>query len=174
MLRSAPQLAQLGDLVKQGGRHSNSIAKDLAHAAQKLSDLKANGQTVQDYLNQNQLLDDGLSDGAKQFLNVFDTNKRSAKGISENIQSEIDRIEGMGDPRQGSLFGDGPEESAALDIIMQNPDMPFPNGRIDSDGNPEMYTVKEYWAELEAEAKQAQQDTLAAQTAISCALQFGE
>jgi hypothetical protein len=174
LLRSAPQLAQLSDLVKQGGRHQNTIAQDLAQAAQKLSDLKANGQTVPDYLNQNQLIDDGLSYGAKQFLNVFDTNKRSAKGISENIQSEIDRIEELGDPRQGSLFGDGPEESAALDVILRNPDMPFPNGKIDSDGNPEMYTIKEYWAELEAEAKQAQQDTLAAQTAISCALQFGE
>lgn len=173
LLRAAPQLAQLDSLVKQGGRHQNSLAKDLAQAAQKLSDLKANGQTVPDYLNQGQLLEDGLSDGAKQFLNVFDTNKRSAKAISDNIQSEIDRIEGMGDPRQGSLFGDGPEESAALDIIMQNPDRPYLNGRVDKDGNPEVYTLREYLAELEAEARQAQEDTLAAQTAISCALQFG-
>ncbi len=176
LLRAAPQLAQLDDLVKQGGRHANTLSKDLAQAAQKLSDLKANGQTVDDYLNQMQLLDDGLGDGAKQFLNVFDTNKRSAKGISENIQSEIDRIEAMGDPRQGSLFGDGPEESAALDIILQNPDQHISVTRYDPDGNPEAITMtlRERLDELEAEAKQAQQDTLAAQTAISCALQFGE
>ena len=176
LLRAAPQLAQLGALVKQGGRHTNTLAKDLSQAAQKLSDLKANGQTVDDYLNQIQLIDDGLSNGAKQFLNVFDTNKRSAKAISDNIQSEIDRIEGMGDPRQGSLFGDGPEESAALDIIMQNPDQHISVTRYDPDGNPEeiTMTLRERLNELEAEAKQAQQDTLAAQTAISCALQFGE
>lgn len=176
LLRVAPQLSQLDALVKQGGRHSNTIAKDLAQAAQKLSDLKANGQTVSDYLNQNQLLDDGLNNGAKGFLNVFDTNKRSAKGITENIQSEIDRIEGMGDPRQGSLFGDGPEESAALDIIMQNPDQHISVTRYDPDGNAEEITItlRERLDELEAEARQAQQDTLATQTAISCALQFGE
>lgn len=176
LLRAAPQLAQLNDLVKQGGRHQNTIAKDLVQAAKKLSDLKANGQTVQDYLNQGQLIDDGLSDGAKQFLNVFDSNKRSAKGISENIQSEIDRIEGMGDPRQGSLFGDGPEESAALDIILQNPDQEISVSRVRPDGEIEeiTMTLRERLNELEAEAKQAQQDTLAAQTAISCALQFGE
>lgn len=176
LLRAAPQLAQLNDLVKQGGRHQNTIAKDLAQAAQKLSDLKKNGQDVQDYLNQGQLIDDGLSDGAKQFLNVFDTNKRSSKGISENIQSEIDRIEGMGDPRQGSLFGDGPEESAALDIIMQNPDHEISVSRVRPDGKIEeiTMTLRERLNELEAEAKQAQQDTLAAQTAISCTLQFGE
>lgn len=176
LLRAAPQLAQLDALVKQGGRHTNTLAKDLSQAAQKLSDLKANGQTVPDYLNQGQLIDDGLSDGAKQFLNVFDTNKRSAKAISDNIQSEIDRIDGMGDPRQGSLFGDGPEESAALDIIMQNPDQQISVSRVRPDGEIEeiTMTLRERLDELEAEARQAQQDTLAAQTAISCALQFGE
>ena len=176
LLRAAPQLAQLGALVKQGGRHANTLAKDLSQAAQKLSDLKANGQTVDDYLNQIQLIDDGLSNGAKQFLNVFDTNKRSAKAISDNIQGEIDRIDSLGDPRQGSLFGDGPEESAALDIIMQNPDQHISVTRYDPDGNPEeiTMTLRERLDELEAEARQAQQDTLAAQTAISCALQFGE
>ena len=176
LLRAAPQLAQLDSLVKQGGRHQNTLAKDLAQAAQKLSDLKANGQTVPDYLNQGQLLEDGLSDGAKQFLNVFDTNKRSAKAISDNIQSEIDRIEGMGDPRQGSLFGDGPEESAALDIIMQNPDQQISVSRMRPDGEMEEITMslRERLDELEAEARQAQEDTLAAQTAISCALQVGE
>lgn len=176
LLRAAPQLAQLGSLVKQGGRHTNTLAKDLSQAAQKLSDLKANGQTVDDYLNQIQLIDDGLSDGAKQFLNVFDSNKRSAKAISDNIQGEINRIDGMGDPRQGSLFGDGPEESAALDIIMQNPDQEISVSRVRPDGEIEeiTMTLRERLDELEAEAKQAQQDTLAAHTAISCALQFGE
>lgn len=176
LLRVAPQLAQLGDLVKQGGRHSNSIAQDLAQAAQKLSDLKANGVRVDDYLNQGQLIEDGLSPGARDFLNVFDQNKRSTKAIGENIQSKIDEIDAMGDPRQGSLFGDGPEESAALDIIMQNPDQHISVTRYDPDGNPEeiTMTLRERLNELEAEAKQAQQDTLAAQTAISCALQFGE
>lgn len=176
LLRAAPQLAQLGALVKQGGRHTNTLAKDLSQAAQKLSDLKANGQTVDDYLNQIQLIDDGLSNGAKQFLNVFDTNKRSAKAISDNIQGEIDRIDGMGDPRQGLLFGDGPEESAALDIIMQNPDQQISVSRMRPDGEMEeiTMTLRERLDELEAEARQAQQDTTAIQAAISCALQFGE
>ncbi|QKU21848.1 lytic transglycosylase domain-containing protein [Acinetobacter lwoffii] len=176
LLRAAPQLAQLDSLVKQGGRHKNTLAKDLAQAAHKLSDLKANGQTVPDYLNQGQLIDDGLSPGARDFLNVFDQNKRSTKAIGENIQSKIDEIEAMGDPRQGSLFGDGPEESAALDIIMQNPDQQISVSRMRPDGEMEEITMslRERLDELEAEARQAQEDTLAAQTAISCALQFGE
>lgn len=176
LLRAAPQLAQLDALVKQGGRHQNTLAKDLAQAAQKLRDLKANDLTVQDYLNQGQLIDDGVSLGAREFLNVFDQNKRSAKAIGENIQSKIDEVEAMGDPRQGSLFGDGPEESAALDIIMQNPDQHISVTRYDPDGNPEeiTMTLRERLDELEAEARQAQTDIFATETAISCALQFGE
>ena len=177
LLRAAPQLAQLDALVKQGGRHENSISKDLAQAAQKLSDLKANGQTVPDYLQQGQLIEDGLSDGAKAFLNVFDQNKRSAKAISDNIQSEIDRIEGMGDPRQGSLFGfDSPEEQAAYDIIMNNPDQLVSVSRVDPEGNVEeiTMTLRERLDELEAEAKADELEITATQAAISCALQFGD
>ncbi len=176
MLRAAPQLAQLDDLVKQGGRTANTIAADLAQAAQKLSDLKANGLKVQDYLNQGQLIDDGLSPGAREFLNVFDKNSRSAKAISENIQGKINDIEAMGDPRQGSLFGGSPEENAAIDIVMQNPDQQISVSRIRPDGEVEeiTMTLRERLDELEAEARQAQQDTTAIQAAISCALQFGE
>ncbi|WP_334420867.1 transglycosylase SLT domain-containing protein [Acinetobacter soli] len=175
LLRNAPNLAQLNDLVRQGGRFENTIAQDLAQAAQKLYDLKANDVQVRDYLNQNQLIDDGLSDGARRFLEVFDQNSKSAKAISQSIADEIQAIESMGDPRQGSLFGDTPEGKAALDVIYSNPDMPVSRSRTGADGQPEEYTttMREYLADLEAEAKQADLDTLAAQTALNCALQFG-
>lgn len=174
LLRAAPQLSQLNDLVKQGGRFENTISQDLAQAAQKLTDLKANGLQVRDYLNQGQLIDDGLSDGARRFLDVFN-NRKSAKAISESINSEIQTIENMGDPRQGSLFGETPEEKAALDVIFSNPDQPIAVSRINSMGEPEEFTMtlRDYHAELEAEIKQSELDILAAQTALNCALQFG-
>ncbi|HGW4325710.1 TPA: transglycosylase SLT domain-containing protein [Acinetobacter baumannii] len=175
LLRAAPQLSQLNDLVKQGGRFENTISQDLAQAAQKLTDLKANGLQVRDYLNQGQLIDDGLSDGARRFLEVFDNNRKSAKAISESINTEIQAIENMGDPRQGSLFGETTEEKAALNVIFSNPDQPIAVSRINSMGEPEEFTMtlRDYHAELEAEIKQSEQDILAAQTALNCALQFG-
>lgn len=175
LLRSAPQLAQLADLVKQGGRYSNTIAKDLAQAAQKLSDLKANGLRVDDYLNQGQLIDDGLSAGAKDFLKVFDDNSRSSKAINDAIKSKIDEVEAMGDPRQGSLFDNTPEDIAFLNILDESPNQMVAVKRI-SDEGVEVETeipLRQYVDELEAEARQADLDNLAAQTAISCALQFG-
>ncbi|ENX36330.1 hypothetical protein F889_00492 [Acinetobacter colistiniresistens] len=176
LLRAAPQLSQLGDLVKQGGRHPNTIAQDLAQAAQKLSDLKANGLRVDDYLNQGQLIDDGLSAGARDFLDVFATNNRSAKAISENIQGKIDEVELRGDPRQGSLFGESPEEVAALEIIMKNPDQEISVSRMRPDGEIEevTMTLRERLDQLDTEAKAAQEQGLAAETAVMCALQFGD
>ncbi|WP_425917786.1 hypothetical protein [Acinetobacter sp. TSRC1-2] len=175
LLRAAPQLAQLGDLVKQGGRHNNTIAKDLAQAAQKFSDLKAKGQAVPDYLNQGQLIDDGLSSGAKGFLSVFDSNKRSAKAISDNIQDEINRIEEMGDPRQGSLFGDTPDQIAAMEIIRNNPNMEFATLIEDVAGNEiEVSTTSSGILEqLQRDAEMAEMDIAASQAAISCFLQYG-
>ncbi|MDM1247104.1 lytic transglycosylase domain-containing protein [Acinetobacter sp. R933-2] len=175
LLRAAPQLAQLADLVKQGGRHQNTIASDLAQATQKYSDIKASGSNIRDYLDQGQLIDDGLSAGARDFLNVFDSNKRSAKAIGDNIQSKINEVEAMGDPRQGSLFGESPEEKAALEIIANNPNQEITVSRTKPDGEVEeiTMTLRERLDELDAEAKAAEQDVLAAQTALSCALQFG-
>lgn len=175
LLRNAPKLAQLSDLVKQGGRHQNTLSSDLAQAAQKLSDLKANGQNVQDYLNQGQLIDDGLTPGAREFLNVFDQNKRSAKGISENIQTEIDRIESMGDPRQGSLFGDSEDEQEAFKLMLENPDQVMAVSRLDADGNPveTTITLKDYIDELNNDAKEAQEQGVAAEVAARCFLSYG-
>ncbi|WP_293735024.1 transglycosylase SLT domain-containing protein [uncultured Acinetobacter sp.] len=176
LLRSAPQLAQLADLVKQGGRHANTIAKDLAAAAQKLSDLKANGLRVDDYLGQGQLIDDGLSPGAKEFLQVFDQNSRSSKAINDHIKSKIDEVDAMGDPRQGSLFGDTPEDIAFMNILNENPNQMVSVKRI-SDEGVEVETeipLHQLVSELEMDAKQAELDNTATQAAISCALQFGE
>lgn len=175
LLKAAPQLAQLGDLVKQGGRHQNSIASDLAQAAQKLSDLKASGKNIKDYLDQKQLFDDGLSSGAREFLSVFDSNNRSAKAIGEHIQSKINEVEAMGDPRQGSLFGQTIEEQQALEIIMNHPDQEISVSRIDPNGNVEeiTMTLRERLDELEAEALAAREEGVAAEAAANCALQFG-
>ena len=106
LLRNAGSLAKLSALVKQGGRESNTIAADLAQAAGKFSDIKAAGQTVADYMAQGQLVDDGLSIGAREALQVFGDNSRSTRAVSDYIQSKINEVEAKGDPRQGGLFDD--------------------------------------------------------------------
>lgn len=174
LLRNAPKLSQMSDLVKQGGRHENSIASDLAQAAQKYSDLKESGLEVKDYLKQAQLIDDGLSAGAKEFLNVFDSNSRSVKAISDHIQSKIDEIDNMGDPRQGSLFGNTPEQETALRIMQDNPQMEISAIFEDSSGNLiEVNSVANLFEQIEKDIVLSRQEEIASQAAIGCSLQFG-
>ena len=174
LLRAAPQLSQLNDLVRQGGRHQNSISNDLAQAVQKYSDLKSSGLAVKDYLQQGQLLDDGLSTGAKDFLNVFDSNNRSAKAISDHIQSKIDEVEAKGDPRQGQLFGNTPEQELALKIMQDNPEMEISAIFEDASGNQiEVNSVGNLIEQIEKDSALSRMEETATQAAISCALQFG-
>lgn len=187
LVRSAAPLAQLDALVRQGGRHENAVARDVAEAAQRYSDIRASGQTVHDYLQQNMLLDDGLSDGARSMLEVMGDNSRSPKAIAEEIQRRIDAVEQMGDPRQGGLFGDPapdpaqptheqaawdtpetPEQQAAFDLMQQNPDLVLANEA----GEP--VSVRDVMAQLEAEHAMTQEQTTATEAAVSCALQFGD
>lgn len=181
LMKAAAPLAQLAGLVKQGGRHENTIAADVAQAAQRYSDIRASGQTVHDYLNQHQLIDDGLSDGARSMLEVMADNNRSARAIADAIQERIDHVERLGDPRQGNLFGEAapepvqawhtpetPEQQAAFDLMQQNPDLVLANEA----GEP--VSVMDVMAQLEAEHAMTQEQTTATQAAVSCALQFGD
>ncbi len=171
LLKNAGAIAQLDSLVKQGGRNQNTIAADIAQAAAKYSDLKAQGSSVDDYFAQMQLVDDGMSAGAKEALQVFGDNSRSSKAISDYIKSKIDEVESAGDPRQGGLFGDTPEQQAALNLP---DDLRIPTGELDADGNPITMTAKEMRDQLEAEKAAIDEQTKANDAAINCALQFGE
>ncbi len=202
LMKAAAPLAQLAGLVKQGGRHENTIAADVAQAAQRYSDIRASGQTVHDYLNQHQLIDDGLSDGARSMLEVMADNNRSARAIADAIQERIDHVERLGDPRQGNLFGEAapePVRTVQNQIADQlaasmyeatpaqdwhTPETPEQQAAFDlMQQNPDLVlaneagepvSVMDVMAQLEAEHAMTQEQTTATQAAVSCALQFGD
>ena len=172
LLKHAPTLVQLAGMVAQGARKANTIAADLASAAAKYSDIRAAGQTVDDYFAQQQLIDDGMSDGAREALQFMGENNRSGKAIGEYIQGKIAEVEAAGDPRQPSLFDDTPEQSAAQSALIDN-DIEMPTGELDADGNPIMMSGRDALALIEQETAVAQEQTTATQAAVSCALSRG-
>jgi len=104
LVRNAGALVALADDVKAGARVENTLASDLAMAANKFSDIKASGSTVAEYMAQGRLVDDGMTAGALEALQVFGDNARSGKAVSEYIQSKIKEIEDQGNPSQETLF----------------------------------------------------------------------
>lgn len=108
----APQISQINADIKTGDVYDNTLARDIADATQAYMDIKNSDQDVDDYLSQDSLFDDGLTDGAKEILGVLSDNRRSAKAIGEYIQGRINEVTGRGNPKQVSMFDDDFETDA--------------------------------------------------------------
>jgi len=104
LVQKAPALVSMADDVKNGALFENTVAADLAQAANKYADIKAADGSIADYLNQGQLVPDGLTAGAREALQVFGDNARSGKAIADYIQSKIDEVKQQGNPSQNTLF----------------------------------------------------------------------
>lgn len=108
----APQISQINADIKTGDVYDNTLARDIADATQAYMDIKNSEQDVDDYLSQDSLFDDGLTDGAKEILGMLSDNRRSAKAIGEYIQERINEVTGRGNPKQVSMFDDEFETDA--------------------------------------------------------------
>lgn len=131
--KNAGALVDLADSVKRGDRYENTLAADLAQAANKYADVRATGSTIRDYLDQGQLVDDGLSAGAREALEVMGENAKSGKAIGEYIQEKVSEIEAKGSPNQESLFQTAKEKKEAEAVRRQYEGTPqwmqAPNGK---------------------------------------------
>lgn len=102
---AAPQVAALRAAVRAGAAFDLDVAGDLAAAAERLMRLRRDGQSVHDYLAQQQLLDADLSPEGRLWLAFFDAMVRSPLVIETAVQAYYRAVAGLGDPRQGSLLG---------------------------------------------------------------------
>lgn len=117
----APQISQINADIKTGDVYDNTLARDIADATQAYIDLKNTDKNINDYLSQDSLLGDGLTDGAKEILGVLSDNRRSAKAIGEYIQERINAVTGRGNPKQGGLSFDDDMETDAPNILNNEP-----------------------------------------------------
>lgn len=119
----APQISQINNDIKTGDVFENTLARDIADATQAYMDIKNSEQDIDDYLSQDSLFDDGLTDGAKEILSVLSDNRRSAKAIGEYIQQRINQVTGRGNPKQGGLSFDDDIETDAPNVLSNEPAM---------------------------------------------------
>jgi RNA polymerase sigma factor (sigma-70 family) len=104
LLSAAPKMAEMTTRMKDGSLHSIPVAKDILAAAQLLIELRAKGEKVADYLDQGQLLDDGISIFQKDILQFLDKNARSGKKMGDAFRGYASALEMAGDPRQGDML----------------------------------------------------------------------
>lgn len=104
LLRAAPDVARLQDLIAAGAREPMDFAGDLVRAVRELGAMRERGMTVKDFLSQGDLLGDGLPASVNNLLIGLSENARSPKRVAEMVRMMVDAVDKLGDPRQASMF----------------------------------------------------------------------
>ncbi len=110
MLRAAPRVAQVIDLQDAGARPAGDFTASIVEAVRKFSQLRADGMTVEHYLAQRGMFDDGLSPQAETMLQQLSADSRAPRRVADMITARADAVDGLGDPRQAGMF-DEPAEA---------------------------------------------------------------
>jgi hypothetical protein len=106
LMRAAPEVARLRDLITAGARHPMDVAPDMVRAVQEFSKLRADGMNVDQFLAQGSLLDAGMPKELQNLLTGLQENARSPRRIGEMVRQLVNTIDAMGDPRQAGLLED--------------------------------------------------------------------
>ena len=112
MLRAAPGVARLKDLIEAGARHPVDITGDLVHAVRQFSKIRAEGMTVDQFLAQQSLFGSGITPEVNNMLIGLQENARAPKRIAEMIGRIVDAVDQLGDPRQHGMFDSLPKPKA--------------------------------------------------------------
>ena len=112
LLRAAPDVARLRDLVEAGARQPIDVAGGVAVAVRALASLREQGISVQQALDSGRLFDDALPPEIHNLLRGFDENARAPRRIAEMLRRMVQAVDDIGDPRQASLLGDAKPTAA--------------------------------------------------------------
>lgn len=148
MMRAAGSVARLKDLIAAGARHDMDFTGELAGAVRLFAKLKRDKMSVDDYLAQQAMIDDGPSPLARELLHGLADNAHSGKRIGEFISRMADAVDRLGDPNQGGLSGDAVETPSAVDIAGQA--AAEIKGDYDIESLPELFKSVEVQSALQA------------------------
>ncbi len=121
MLAVAPRIAKQRARIEAGTLHAVDVSRDLTESARTFLRLQREGRSVQDFLDQPDLLTvgDSLSPNARKLLAFFDKNRRSGVRIREGLNTVLDRIDAMGHPQQKGMFGEESAEVPTTDQVIE-------------------------------------------------------
>ena len=106
LLKTAPKFAAFKSAAMDGTRFKSlDISSDVPVALEKLSSLKAEGMSVDDFIRQGNLFGTELTPLQTRLLQAFEVNSRSAKAVGTILDNYLAGAEAAGDPHQSSLFG---------------------------------------------------------------------
>jgi hypothetical protein len=133
MMRAAPKVAKLREMQDAGARQSVDIISPLVQGVRKFSQLRRDGMTVDQFKAQGSMFEaDATPADVVTVLEGLASNAKAPKRVSESIESMVDTVDALGDPRQAGMFGDTDPDVARtmaldrarlLDVQDQFPDL---------------------------------------------------
>lgn len=113
LLQAAPAIVKMKDGIQNDAYYNEDISGDLVAAVEKFSELRNDGMSVDTYLNQTSLFDDGISNISKELLVLFDKGvfidgkaRKSVKAYKGLIDTYVEVLQAAGNPNQQSFFED--------------------------------------------------------------------
>ena len=104
MLRAAPDVARLRDLLDAGARTGRDFAPDLVDAVRRFSDAREQGMKIEQALAQGSLIGGEARPEVAALMRALERDSRAPTRIAEMIRGMVREIDSGGDPRQGSLM----------------------------------------------------------------------
>ena len=114
MLRAAPAVARLREMISEGGRYPIDISPDLVKAVREYSDMRKNGYSLEQYLAQQDMFDLSITPEMQKLITGLQENARSPKGIADFINSFVRAVDNLGDPRQADMLNAAPPKQQEL------------------------------------------------------------
>ena len=116
LLAMAPRFAEQNARISSGALYPFSITENLAQALQKLADLRARGEKVETWLAQDRIPGIGDDPGpiTTALVQFLHDNRQRPRQILDALDRYAKALDGAGDPRQISLFGDEKPDALTL------------------------------------------------------------
>jgi hypothetical protein len=199
LLRAAPDVARLQELIEAGARQPLQIAPELVAAVRQFSALRDQGMRVDDFLAQGSMFESPVSPVAAGLMQALEANSRAPRRVAELVQGLVREVDALGDPRQAGMFGEVTPDGAALigkaeqgiapdqgeaaqpsllDARMQELEQSDPGaldaeiavGWNDKGEVTERMRARDYLAEVQRQAAQEKRDAELVRVAAACAL----
>lgn len=116
LLAMAPRFAEQNARIAAGALYPFSITENLAQAVQKLADLRARGEKVETWINQDRIPGIGDDPGpiTTALVQFLHENRSRPRQVLDALDRYAKALDGAGDPRQIALFGEDKPDAATL------------------------------------------------------------
>jgi len=131
LVKAAANVADARQAMELGDLHDRDIQPQLLQAVDKFQEIRATGQSVDEFVNQGDMFGNGIGPEATALMRYFEANKRSTKALAEAINGYYDAVRALGDPKQVSMFAaDAPSRAEILTAVLKGEEVRRPAGEV--------------------------------------------